>query len=271
MNPYLKTNLARWNELAAIHQASEFYDVHSFKQGKSSLKSVELEALGDINGKSILHLQCHFGMDSLSLARLGAKVTGVDFSDQAIELARSLNDELGLDAEFVCSNIYELKDALVGQFDIVYTSYGVLCWLPDLDSWADIIAHYLKPGGKFLIVEGHPVANLFELDDKRERLEISYSYFNKRTPTEFVEDATYADKHAKVINRSMYEWDHSLSEIMGALLSSGLIITNFQEYPFGFYDKFDGLMEQSKDGSWKLKGKYNIPLIFSITAEKRLI
>ena len=150
---YFNINKSLWNGKTAIHVKSDFYDVESFKKGKSSLNFIELEALGDVKGKSILHLQCHFGLDTLSWARLGANVTGVDFSDKAIDYARSLNSELGLNAKFILSNVYDLKNNLDEKFDIVFTSYGTIGRLPDLNRWADVVSHFLKPGGTFFMVE----------------------------------------------------------------------------------------------------------------------
>ena len=144
MEEYLKKNLDMWNDWAPLHAESEFYDVEGFKNGRNSLDSIELEEVGDVTGKSLLHLQCHFGMDTLSWARLGARVTGVDFSDKAIDIARSLSTELGIEADFICSSVYDLRKNLDGKFDIVYTSAGVLCWLPDLKQWAEIINHFPK-------------------------------------------------------------------------------------------------------------------------------
>src|SRR5512136_2825848 len=140
-----------------IHVRSPFYDVAGFKAGKNSLKSVELAEVGDVGGKRLLHLQCHFGMDTLSWARLGARVTGVDYAPQAIDLARELAREAGLEADFICASIYDLPERLTGTFDIVFTSYGVLCWLPDLPAWGRVIAHFLRPGGIFYIADGHPI------------------------------------------------------------------------------------------------------------------
>ena len=178
MDDYKKANLALWNEWAHLHAGSAFYDVEGFKAGKTSLNPLEMEELGNVAGKTLLHLQCHFGLDSLSWARLGASVTGVDFSDQAIALARSLSQEVGLEAEFVCSDIYELPQVLAGQFDIVYTSYGVLAWLPDLKNWAAVIAHFLKPGGVFFIAEFHPFAMVFDNSETATGLRIQYPYFH---------------------------------------------------------------------------------------------
>ena len=157
MDEYLESNRALWDEWTSIHVRSEFYDVESFKRGGIRLRPYELEEIGDVAGKDVLHLQCHFGLDTLSFARLGARVTGADFSAPAIAQARALAEELGLDARFVQSNLYDLPSTLQGDFDVVYTSRGVIGWLPDLDRWAEVAAHFVRPGGIFYITEGHPV------------------------------------------------------------------------------------------------------------------
>ena len=159
---YLVKNKAAWNAKTAVHIDSDFYDMPAFMGGETSLKSLELGLLGDVKGKRILHLQCHFGQDSLSLARMGASVVGVDLSDAAIEKARELAAELQLDATFVNCDIYSLKEHLQGEFDLVFTSYGTIGWLPDLNRWAAIVEHYLKPGGSFVMVDFHPVVWMFD-------------------------------------------------------------------------------------------------------------
>jgi len=179
MDDYTRTNLDHWNELVSLHAQSKFYDLQSFKAGNSTLKPIEVEELGDVAGKSLLHLQCHFGLDTLSWARRGAQVTGADFSDQAIALAQSLSQELEIKANFVCSNLYDLPNVLSGEFDIVYTSYGVLCWLSDLGRWGKIIAHFLKPDGVFYIVEFHPFTHVFDNEDNATDLRVVYPYFSR--------------------------------------------------------------------------------------------
>jgi len=268
MNKEMKDNYLWWNEAASLHAESSYYDVEGFLQGKSTLQPIEKEKLGDLQGKSLLHLQCHFGMDTLSLARLGAKVTGVDFSDEAIKLAKSLNEKLALDAEFVCSNVYDLQQNLSGQYDIVYTSYGVLCWLNDLERWAKIVAHFLKPGGLFLIVEGHPLASVF--DSKDGQIYIADTYFYNQNPyTDSEDNGTYAVPDAKMKHKTTNEWAHSISEIMQSLWSAGLTITSFQEYDYGFYEKFVGMMEQDENRWWVFKNKnLKLPMMFSLTASK---
>jgi len=263
----IHTNLLRWNEITSIHEKSAFYDVANFKAGACTLKSVELDEIGDVTGKSLLHLQCHFGMDTLSWARRGARVTGIDLSDKAIALARSLNDELGLDARFLCSDVYDAPSAVGHEkFDIVFTSYGVLCWLPDLDAWARVVSDSLKPGGIFFIAEGHPVENILEWDN--EALKVAYPYFDP-APIECASDTSYADRTVKVTHTVTYQWQHSLGRIVGALIGAGLTIASLKEYPFSAYEKYPGYMEQDEDGWWRLKSQeVNVPLLFSIKATK---
>ncbi|MCG2767215.1 MAG: class I SAM-dependent methyltransferase, partial [Anaerolineae bacterium] len=172
MTNYLETNRELWNGWAKLHIESAYYDVEGFKAGGESLHPLEIEEVGDVSGKTLLHLQCHFGQNTLSWARRGARVTGVDFSDDAIALACSLSRELDIEAEFIRSDIYDLPEVLDRQFDIVFTSYGVLCWLPDLTRWAEIVARYLSPGGTFYIAEFHPLLTMF--DDAGERLAFPY-------------------------------------------------------------------------------------------------
>jgi SAM-dependent methyltransferase len=267
MEEYKRANLALWNEWASIHCQSEFYDVAGFRSGKSSLTPLELTELGDVSGKTLLHLQCHFGLDTLSWARLGAKVTGADFSDQAIALARSLSQELGMDAGFVCSDLYTLPQVLTGTFDIVFTSYGVLVWLPDLERWAQVIAHFLKPGGTFYIAEMHPFAGVFENFQVTE-LQAAYSYFHSPEPYEVETAGSYADPTAHVGQPVEYEWHHSLADIINALISAGLRIEFLHEFPFCAYAMFP-FMERHEDGWWRLPSDVPvIPLMFSLKAVK---
>jgi len=260
---FFEINRKLWNDKTKIHVDSKFYDVASFKAGKSSLNPIELDLLGNLEGKTILHLQCHFGLDSLSLAGLGAKVVGIDLSDKAIEKARVLNSELGLDVEFICCNIYDLPQYLSTQFDIVFTSYGVIGWLPDLDKWASIIQQFLKPGGQFVMVEFHPVLNLlgWKWDGT-----LPYSYFNRGVLLE-ENVGTYTDRNAPIKNQAA-EWDHSLAEIFTALLNQSLQLTHFQEYDYSPYNCFDQATELS-NGNWQIKGiEGKVPLVFSLVAQQ---
>ena len=169
MNDYVQANRKLWNEWTGLHLDSNYYDLNGFKAGKVTLGAVERREVGDVSGKSLLHLQCHLGLDALSWARLGAAVTGVDISDESIHVAQALSDEFNVPAQFICSDIYELPQVLDRQFDIVFTTCGVLTWLPDLQRWAKIITHYLKPGGMFYINEIHPIKRVLtpRLQDDR--------------------------------------------------------------------------------------------------------
>lgn len=261
-NNFFDVNKKAWDNKVPYHLKSDLYDLEGFKNGKSSLKFIELEELGDVKDKTMLHLQCHFGQDSLSWARMGAKVTGVDFSDESISIARKLNDELNLNAEFICTNVYNLPEHLAEKFDIVYTSYGVIGWLPDLKEWGKIISHYLKPGGTFYIVEFHTVVWMFDDEFKN----FKYSYFNKGEIKEDVE-GTYADLSAP-IKQTQYGWNHPLSDVINSLVENGLQIKFVHEFPFSVYDVFQNSV-QGEDGWWRIKGMEDIiPMMFSIKAEK---
>ena len=258
---YFDANKSLWNKRVAVHQKSKLYDVEGFKKGKTSLQHVELEELGDVNGKTMLHLQCHFGLDSLSWARLGAKVTGIDFSEEAINLANSLNDEFNLNTKFICSNIYDIEKHLDEKFDIVFTSYGTIGWLPDLQEWGRLISHYLKPGGIFYIVDFHTVLWMFDDDFKN----FKYSYFNQGEIEEEVE-GTYADLNAPLIQKQ-YGWNHPLSEVINSLIENGLQLEFFHEFPFSVYDVFSNSVK-GKDGWWRIKGMEDtIPMMFSVQAK----
>jgi len=262
MDDYIKINRELWNKKTPVHVASKFYDVEGFIAGKTSLNPAELDSLGDVKGKSLLHLQCHFGQDSLSWARLGADVTGVDLSDKAIDEAKKLNDKLGLNAEFICCNVYDLKEHLDKKFDIVLTSYGTIGWLPDLNKWAEIISHFLKPGGTFFIAEFHPVLWMFN----ENFTEFQYSYFNDVPIIETVKN-TYTDGDAE-INLLSYGWNHPLSEIFTPLLKNNFKISEFKEYPYSYYNCFNKAI-QNKDGWWEIEGmEGKLPLMYSIKAIK---
>jgi SAM-dependent methyltransferase len=246
MDKYLKYNKAAWNEITPIHVRSAFYDVAGFKAGKSMMiMPFEIEEMGDVHGKSLLHLQCHFGMDTLNWGRQGAKVTGVDFSDVAIKLARKLSKETGIKAEFICSDIYKLPEIHKKKYDIVYTSGGVLCWLPDLNEWGKIIAHFLKPGGFFYIMEGHPLMNIFDNSKTVTQLNVTQSYFHVKEPIKWEPDGDYAVNDA-VVRNPTYEWTHSMGDIINGLIQAGLKIEFLHEYPMIFF-KVLPFMKKGKD------------------------
>ena len=262
-NNYIEINRQSWNNRVATHLKSGFYDLDNFIKGKTSLNSIELDLLEDVKGKSILHLQCHFGQDTISLSRLGAEVTGVDLSDKAIESAKQIASETNSNANFICSDIYDLPNHLDKQFDIVFTSYGTIGWLPDLDKWAKIVSRYLKQNGKFVFVEFHPVVWMF--DDNFEK--IGYNYFKSDAIIE-TEKGTYADKTADIFLESV-SWNHSLSEVITSLIQNGLEIKSFQEYDYSPYNCFNKTTE-FEPGKFHIEHLGNkIPMVYAVVARKK--
>jgi 2-polyprenyl-3-methyl-5-hydroxy-6-metoxy-1,4-benzoquinol methylase len=264
---YIRANRQLWDELTALHLGpSAYYDVDAFKAGKLSLRPLERSEVGDVTGKSLLHLQCHCGLDTLSWARLGATVTGVDFSPRSIQAARSLAKELGIAARFVCSDLYDLAQTLPERYDVVYTSYGVLLWLPDLPRWAETIARHLHPGGVFYIIEGHPFSMILRGDKGGGSLAVVKSYFPNVSPTEGNNMRDYASPHAH-LRSTGYSWRHSLGEILNALLGAGLRIEYLHEFPFADANHFPELEpEQDAEGWWWLPGQPLVPMLFSVKA-----
>lgn len=265
MEDYFDGNRKLWDGYTRIHVNSAFYDLPAFKKGKNALEPMDIEEVGAVAGKSLLHLQCHFGMTTLSWARMGAVVTGVDLSGESIHTARSLAEELNIPAHFIEANIYDLPAALDEQFDIVYTSYGVLNWLPDLKRWAQIVAGYVKPGGIFYLADYHPFSWVFA--DETPQLEISYDYFYSQV-LKMTTDGTYADQQARLEHKDSYEWQHTMSEIINSLLQVGLHIEFLHEFSFCNYPRLP-FMEKRADGYWHLpEGIPGLPWMYSIRARK---
>lgn len=266
MDKYLHANQKLWDQWTIEHEKSPFYDLEGFKAGKDRLRSIELAELGDVSGKSLLHLQCHFGMDTLAWARRGAAVTGADLSENSISLARSLSQELHIPAQFFCTDIYHLPDVLSGEFDIVFTSYGVLHWLRDLKRWGEIIAHFLKPNGIFYIVEDHPTFRMFTTEDGT-KLNAANPYFYSAEPDQVEMTGSYATGNQGETS-TFYIWNHSLGEVVNALIDAGLRIEFLHEFPYAARAKFP-FMEKGTDGWWRLPAQYvQIPFIFSLQARK---
>lgn len=259
---YFENNRKAWNAKTDIHIESAFYDVASFLNGATSLKEIERPLLGDISGQKILHLQCHFGQDSISMSRMGASVTAIDISDVSIERAQYFAQKLNTDTTFICCNIYDLPQHLHEKFDIIFTSYGTIGWLPDLKKWGAIISLFLKPGGKFIFAEFHPVVWMF--DDQFEK--IGYSYFNTGPIIETY-NGTYANPSAE-LSQEYVMWNHGLTEVFDSLISSGLQINSFKEYNYSPYNCFKNTVELSP-GKFSIKGlEEKIPMVYSLVAVK---
>jgi SAM-dependent methyltransferase len=256
---YIELNKQAWDRRTQVHVESTFYGIDAFKKGQSSLNPIELKQVGNVEGRSLLHLQCHFGQDTLSWARLGAKVTGVDLSTKSIEQANLLKSELGVDATFIADDIYQFGNDNTEQFDIVFTSYGALCWLPDLNKWAQIIANSLKTGGELHLVEFHTFNDLLFGD----------SYFPQIEP-DVVNEGTYTE-NCDGTTSTMVTWSHSLSEVISALITAGLTIEVFREYPFSPYNCFEGLDYVDQRGYQMLHKGQQVPLVYSIKARKTII
>jgi 2-polyprenyl-3-methyl-5-hydroxy-6-metoxy-1,4-benzoquinol methylase len=233
---YLDHNRVLWNTWTAGHVGSEFYDVASFLQGRNSLTEIELDFLGDVQGKRVLHLQCHFGQDSISMSRLGAEVTGIDLSDRAIEEATKLAEQAGSTARFIQCDVYSLPSLLNEQFDVVFTSFGTIGWLPDIDRWASVVKHFIKPGGRFVFAEFHPVVWMFDKGMDK----IIYRYFNDAVIVE-EENGSYASVQDGTLKS--VTWNHGLAEVVNALLKQGLELRRMEEYDFSPHNCFPNTIE----------------------------
>lgn len=257
---YLEVNRVSWNQKVATHLTSDFYNLQGFLNGATSLNSIELDLFPDLKGKSVLHLQCHFGQDTLSLERLGARVTGIDLSDEAIRAAQDLAQQLGSNATFICCDLYDLPNHLTQEFDFVFTSYGTIGWLPDINKWASIVRRYLKPSGTFIFAEFHPVIWMY--DDQFES--IIYSYF-KENPIVETENGSYADRQNDLVTQSI-TWNHGLSEVIQALINSGLQIDQFNEYDYSPYNCFQKAVEVSPGEFCIASLERKIPMVYTIVA-----
>ena len=266
MDDATQSNRELWEEWTDVHLGSDFYDVESFKRGgRSRILPRELEEIGEVRGNDLLHLECHFGLDTLSFARLGARVTGADFSPRAIAAARQLAQECELEANFVCADLYALPTELPGAFDIVYTSRGVLFWLRDIQGWGGVVAHFLRPGGVFYITEMHPILAVF--DDTAE-LRPRYPYSSHGQPLSFPTEGSYADRSARIKTPVEYGWSHGLGEVVTSLTDAGLGIEFLHEqhslpWPQPFLVKV-------ADRDYRLPGDLEgtVPLMFSLRARQ---
>lgn len=254
-------NRSWWDERVPLHVASDFYDVDGFKAGANRLRPFELEEVGDVSGRSLVHLQCHFGLDTLSWARLGAQVTGLDFSTPAVEAARSVAAETGLEAEFVNASLYDAETALGGRrFDIVYTGLGALNWLPDSKRWAQVVAQLVAPGGFLYLAEFHPFADVFADED----LTVKYDYFQTE-PFIFDDPGTYADLEAHTEHNRTEEWQHPLGDVVSAVIEAGLTLELLHEHDYTLAPRWP-FLEQDGAAYRFPAGRPRLPLIYSLRA-----
>jgi len=267
LDKQLGANRAHWDELVAINARSEMYALDAFKAGGCTLHRLELEELGSVAGQTLLHLQCHFGLDSLSWARLGARVTAVDFSAAGIRLARQLSQECAIPAEFIESNLYDLPQQLNTEFDIVYTSYGALTWLPDLAGWAQIVMDFLKPGGVFYMAEIHPHSMVYDETSGGLPLRVASSYFDTNA-IECEVEGSYADRNAVTRQKVCYQWNYPLGKLVSALIAAGLQLEFLHEFPYTVFQQFP-FLELGTDDYYRLPGGQElVPLLFSIKGKK---
>lgn len=270
MDEPLEVNRRHWDDLAALHPHTDEYDVEGFLDGGSTITWLEREGVGPVGGADLLHLQCHFGLDTLSWLREGAtSVVGVDFSSVAIEQARELAARADFThrSSFIEANLYDLSDELDRDFDVVFTSFGVVNWLPDIEDWAEVASTFVRPGGRFFIAELHPISHvLFELELTDGPPHSSWPYFSDAVQP-LDEDGSYADYDAEVEHTETRQWSHDLGSIVTALVDAGLRVETLREYPFACFEQFPGYMRRRDDGFWEIPGE-DYPLTFSIQATK---
>lgn len=261
-------NLANWNDRVAAHLVSPGYDVEGFiadAERVSKAVALDREELGDVRGRSLLHLQCHIGLDTLSWARLGAQVTGLDFSPPAIDAAREISRRTQTSAEFVLADVYEAPEALGKTYDIVYASEGVLCWLPDVAAWARVLRRLTRPGGTAYIRDGHPIFHALDHDRLDGRLEIVGSYF-EGSAHRYDEPGTYVDTDVHVKHTVNYEWDHGLGEIVNGFIQARFRIESLREYGVSAYQALPGMVK-GQDDWWRLpRDSGQAPSMFSLRA-----
>ena len=271
---YRTLNLANWDERAPAHAASPGYVVEQMVADREFLSHVvrfDVPRLGDIRGLRGVHLQCHIGTDTISLARLGARMTGLDFSPAALAEGRLLAGRTGADVDFVQSDLYDAVAALGGeQFDLVYTGIGALCWLPRIDDWARVVSELLKPGGRLFIREGHPVLWALADPDERALLLLTEPYFETADPVAWTDETTYVETDVTFANNTTHSWNHGLGEIVTALLDHGMELTSLVEHDSVPWDAMPGLMENIGGGEWRLAVQpERLPHTYTLQAVRR--
>jgi SAM-dependent methyltransferase len=271
---YAELNRANWDERAPAHAASRDYAVEQFASDPGHLSEVvrfDLPRLGDIGGLRGLHLQCHIGTDTVSLARLGADMTGLDFSAASLAQARRIAGLAGADVRFVEAEVYSAVTVLGREsFDLVYTGIGALCWLPDIARWAGVVAGLLRVGGRLFIREGHPA--LWAVEDGRDDnlLVLEYPYFEREEPMVFDEGGTYVETDAVFTHNRTHEWNHGLGEIVTALLGNGMELTGLAEHDSVPWEALPGQMEQLAGGEWRVADRpWRVPHSYTLQAVRR--
>jgi SAM-dependent methyltransferase len=266
VDPRVEANRQWWDDKVALHAGSAFYDLEGFRRGASALDPIEAAELGPVDGARLLHLQCHFGLTTLSLTRAGARVTGVDFSAPAIDLARRLASELGVDARFVRCTVDDAPEVVAEEFDVVFSSYGVLSWLPDLERWATTVARMLRPGGRFHLVELHPAACMF--DDEVSEPRLRYPYFRGHEPLRFERPGTYAVPDAETEHQVTYAWPAAVSDVLGALLGAGLELSSFREFTT-CHEQLRPWLVRGPDARWTSPSSLPpVPLVYALRARR---
>jgi SAM-dependent methyltransferase len=270
---YRTLNKASWDERAPAHAASPGYHLEAFRTDPTYLSEVvrfDLPLLGDLSGLRGVHLQCHIGTDTISLARLGARMTGLDFSPAAVAEANALSEELGAGVDFVEADVYDAAEVLpAGEFDLVFTGIGALCWIPSISRWAEVVQRLLRPGGRLFIREGHPV--LWALADPLPdgRLELEHPYVEREEPMVWDEAGTYVETEVEFQHTRTLEWNHGLGEIVTALLEQGLVIETFVEHDSVPWDAFPGYSEELPGGEHRIKDRpWRLPHSYTIRARK---
>ncbi|MFB4248929.1 class I SAM-dependent methyltransferase [Pseudomonas idahonensis] len=274
MSEYLTLNKTNWDERAPLHAASADYAVQRFVDDPQFLSDVvqfDRPLLGDIQGLRGVHLQCHIGTDTLSLTRLGARMSGLDFSSASLAEARTLAQRCNTPIDYHESDVFAATDVLPrGEFDLVYTGIGALCWLPSIERWAQTVGALLKPGGRLFIREGHPI--LWALDEEqRDSLQVAFPYFERSEPLVWDEDTTYVETDSSLKATVTHEWNHGLGEIISALLAQGLEITGLVEHQSIPWEALPGQMVVDERGEWRLKeAPWRLPLSYTLQAVKRM-
>ncbi|MGZ4230215.1 MAG: class I SAM-dependent methyltransferase [Solirubrobacteraceae bacterium] len=274
MERYWEFNRASWDERAPAHAASPDYAYERFVQDPAYLSHIvrfDLPRLGDINGLRGVHLQCHIGTDTLSLARLGAQMTGLDLSPASLAQARELSRRAGPHVEFVEAELYDAVSALgAGCFDLVFTGIGALCWLPSVSRWAQVVADLLVPGGRLFIREGHPVLWSIEYERPDRLLVLEYPYFEREEAQVWDEPGTYVETDAVFEHNVTHEWNHGLGEIVTALLDAGMQLTMLVEHDSVPWEPLPGQMVKDEQGEWRLAERPDrAPLTYTLQAVKR--